>query len=83
MSLLYNLPVEEMKMFDARQYINSSVAVRLGELDDAVEYSLVAEYNTHVVQLRSGVFLVSTEDAAKVECEYGGHIIAVRGEMTR
>ena len=68
-------------MFDARQYINSWVAVRLSELANALEYSLIAEYNTHVVQLRSGVFFVSTEDGAREECEWGGKLVAVRGEL--
>lgn len=68
-------------MFDARHYIHSSVAVRLSDMQDAVEYSLVAEHNTHVVQLRSGIFFVSTEAAAKEELEWGGRLIAVRGEL--
>lgn len=68
-------------MFDARQYINSSVAVRLGELQNALEYSLIAEYNTRVVLLRSGVYFVSTEDAARQEVEFGGRIVAIRGEL--
>lgn len=68
-------------MFDIRPYINSSTAVRLGNLQNALDYSLLAEYNTHVVQLRSGVFFVSTEDGAAEEVKFGGCLIAVRGEL--
>jgi hypothetical protein len=68
-------------MFDARQYINSSIAVRLSELSTAVEYSAVAEYNTHVIALRSGLFIVTTESGAAREAEFGGRLVAVRGEI--
>ena len=68
-------------MFDARQYISTSIAVRLSDLQTAVEYSLVAEYNSHVVKTKSGLFMVATEAAATREVEFGGQIVAIRGEL--
>ena len=67
-------------MFDARQHINTSVAVRLSELLTAVEYSAIAEYNTHVVRLRSGIFMVTTKAGAKSEAEFGGRVVAIKGQ---
>ncbi len=69
-------------MFDARQYINSSVAVRLSQLQNALEYSMIAEHNTHVIALRSGLFMITTEQGAQREAEFGGRIVAIRGEAT-
>ena len=68
-------------MFDARQYINSSVAVRLSDLQNALEYSVIAEYNTHVVTTMSGVFLVTTEGGWEEESHFGGRLIAIRGAI--
>ncbi len=68
-------------MLDARQYINTSIAVRLSELSTAVEYSAIAEYNTYVVRLRSGIFMVTTEAGAKSEAEFGGRVVAIKGQL--
>jgi hypothetical protein len=71
----------ENEMFDARQYLNTSIAIRLSELSTAVEYSAAAEYNTHVAALRSGLFMVTTEAGAAREAEFGGRLVAIKGEL--
>ncbi len=69
-------------MFDARQYINTLIAVRLSDLQTAVDYSAVAEYNTHVLRLRSGLLLVTTEAGWKTESEFGATLVAINGNYT-